>query len=174
VLPAWVKNKVVERGNTKLVVVEGGFAATEQSAIDAVQLAASELIKRDFADAFPAAGEWTPPEEVVRTQAVRQVHVERVDRKTLSSATPFHVFRAYQQIELSPSVQKQLFRYWQEMIVNARLRVLGALAGLLTLVFATVAAYFRLDDRTLGQHRRRLKLAAVSIIAAGGLAATLL
>jgi hypothetical protein len=41
----------------------------------------------------------------------------------------------------------------------------------LTLTFATGAAYFRLDERTHGRYRGRLKLAAVAIISAGVAAA---
>jgi hypothetical protein len=48
------------------------------------------------------------------------------------------------------------------------------LAALLTLTFAAGAAYFRLDERTQGRYRGRLKLAAVTVIAAGGAAAATL
>jgi uncharacterized protein YegP (UPF0339 family) len=41
----------------------------------------------------------------------------------------------------------------------------------LTLTFGTLASYFRLDERTAGRYRWRLKLAAFSVIAAGGAAA---
>jgi hypothetical protein len=107
----------------------------------------------------------------VRNQAVRRTHVERIDRKTRSTGTPFHVYRAHNQVELSPAVRNALFPLWKEQIVARRLSALGGLAGLLTLCFGTVAAYFRLDERTAGHYRRRLKLAAVSLVSAGGLAA---
>jgi hypothetical protein len=63
---------------------------------------------------------------------------------------------------------------WKQDVVPGRLEALGGFAALLTLTFATGAAYFRLDDRTHGRYRGRLKLAAVAIIGAGAAAAAAL
>ena len=56
-------------------------------------------------------------------------------------------------------------------MLPGRLEALGGVVALLTLTFATGAAYFRLDERTHGRYRGRLKLAAVAIIGAGVAAA---
>jgi len=49
---------------------------------------------------------------------------------------------------------KALHASWDEQIVNHRLMELGGVLGLVTLVLATSAGYFRLDDWTGGKYRR--------------------
>ncbi len=127
-----------------------------------------------FSRPIPRWADWLPSADAVREDAVRRTHVEKIHRKTVSSGTPFIVYRGYQQIELSPAVFTQLLSSWKDQVLPARLEELGAIAALLTLTFATGAAYFRLDDRTHGRYRRRLKLAAVAIIGAGAAAAAAL
>jgi hypothetical protein len=175
-LPDWIGKTVVESKARKLVVVASDFAATTEAAEQDALRSAVGLVAFDFAATVPDAGaaNWKPPAGTVRSQAVRRVHVQRIDRQTVSSGTPFHVFRAYYQVELSPAVRNQLFPLWKQEIVDKRFSKLGALAGLLTLTFGAAAAYFRLDDWTSGQYRRRLKLAAVMIVTAGGFAAATL
>jgi hypothetical protein len=173
-LPEWAKTEIVEEGNRKLVVVPGGFAGSkkeaEHDALDAARLVVGDAIQR----VYPRVGKWLPTADAVREEAVRRTYVEQIHRKTVSSGTPFIVYRAYQQVELSPDVFAKLVSSWKEEVLPHRLEALGGLAALLTLTFATGAAYFRLDDRTQGRYRRRLALAAVAIVGAGAAAAAAL
>jgi hypothetical protein len=172
-IPDWVKQKEEISENTRLVAVSGEIGATVAEAEEAARTAAVETVRNDFVTAFPQAKGWDAPARTVAATAIRRRFVEEVDRKT-GSGTAFRVYRAYDQVELSPEVRKQIFPLWREEIVGRRILALGGLAALLTLTFGTLATYFRLDARTSGQHRRRLKLAAVSVIAAGGFAAATL
>jgi hypothetical protein len=169
-LPDWAKesDRTLD-GDTKLVVLSGEMGATIDEAVAAGRAAAFERLRSDFSAAHPQAASWEPPPSITG-DAVHRTFVERLDRKT-STGTPFSVYRAYQQVELSPAVRKKILPLWRNQIVEKRIWALGGLAGLLTLTFGTLAAYFRLDQRTSGLYRRRLKLAAVSVIAAGGMAA---
>ncbi len=173
-LPEWTKKEIVDETNRKLVVVQGGFAGTqseaEQDTLQAARLVLGDAIQRKY----PEVGKWLPPVEAVRDAAVRLTYVEKIPRKTLSSGTPFVVYRAYKQVELSPVVYSQLLSSWKGEVVPRRLEVLAGFAALLTLTFATGAAYFRLDDRTQGRYRGRLKVAAVAVIGAGAAAAAAL
>jgi hypothetical protein len=173
-LPEWAKTEIVDEGKRKLVVVQGGFAGTQSEAehdtLEAARLVLGDAIQR----AYPKVGKWLPPDESVRDVAVRLTYVEKIPRKTLSSGTPFIVYRAYKQVELSPAVYSQLLSSWKEEVVPHRLEALAGFAALLTLTFATGAAYFRLDDRTQGRYRGRLKVAAVAVIGAGAAAAAAL
>jgi hypothetical protein len=173
-LPEWAKTEIVEEGNRKLVVVPGGFAGSkkeaEHDALDAARLVVGDAIQR----VYPRVGKWLPTADAVREEAVRRTYVEQIHRKTVSSGTPFIVYRASQQVELSPDVFAKLVSSWKEEVLPHRLEALGGLAALLTLTFATGAAYFRLDDRTQGRYRRRLALAAVAIVGAGAAAAAAL
>ena len=173
-LPEWVQDKEFISGNMRLAVVTGEIGATTDEAIANARKAAVDLVRVDFAATFPQVAGWRPPASVVANAAIRQTFVEEVDRKTVSSGTPFRVYRGYSQVELSPSVRNQIYPLWKTEVVDRRIWALGGLAGLLTLTFATLSAYFRLDARTAGLYRRRLKLAAVSVVSAGGLAAATL
>jgi hypothetical protein len=170
-LPDWAKTEILDEGNRKLVVVPGGFAGSqkeaEQDALEAARLVVGDAVQRQF----PEVADWRPTAEAVREDSVRRTFVEQIHRKTVSSGTPFVVYRAYHQVELSPAVNAQLISGWKQEVLPQRLEALGGLAALLTLTFATGAAYFRLDDRTHGRYRGRLALAAVAIVGAGAAAA---
>lgn len=169
-LPDWAKESGHSLGSdTKLVTLTGEIGATIDEAVVAGRVAAFERLRADFTAAHPQAATWEPPASITGN-AIQHTFVQRLDRKT-STGTPFSVYRAYEQVELSPAVRKKILPLWRDQIVEKRIWALGGLAGLLTLTFGTLAAYFRLDQRTSGLYRRRLKLAAVSVIAAGGMAA---
>jgi len=161
----------VDEGGRKLVVVPGGFAGSEKEAEQDALEAARSVVGKAIQNADPKVGTWLPSVEAVREDAVRHTFVEKIHRKTVSTGTPFIVYRAYHQVELSPAVFNQLVSNWRNEVLPGRLEALGGLLALLTLTFATGAAYFRLDERTHGRYRGRLKLAAVAIISAGVAAA---
>jgi hypothetical protein len=170
-LPEWTKTETVDEGSRKLVVVPGGFAGSEKEAEQDALEAARTVIGKAIQQADPKVGTWLPSAEAVREDAVRHTFVEKIHRKTVSTGTPFIVYRAYHQVELSPTVFDQLVSNWKNEVLPGRLEALGGVVALLTLTFATGAAYFRLDERTHGRYRGRLKLAAVAIISAGVAAA---
>jgi hypothetical protein len=173
-LPEWAKTEIVDDGGRKLVVVPGGFAGSqkeaEHNALEAARLVVGDAIQH----ADPKVGTWLPSAESVRQVALLHTFVEKIHRKTVSTGTPFIVYRAYHQVELSPRVFDLLVANWKHEVLPGRLEALGGLVALLTLTFATGAAYFRLDDRTQGRYRGRLKLAAVAVIGAGAAAAAAL
>jgi hypothetical protein len=170
-VPAWATVTETQQDRRRLVVVTSDIEATPQLAEAAALEMADKVVREDFEQFYPAAGNAPSPLALVRIANVRQIYVEPLDRQTLSSATHFRVYRAYAQVELSEASRQKLFENWKQTAVDRRMKALGGLAGLLTLTFGALAAYFRLDDRTGGQHRVRLKLAAVSIVAAGACAA---
>ena len=154
-LPDWVhENEVIASGPMRFVVVTGEIGATLGGGCAVARGAAVELVRDDFRRVVPQVAGWEPPAASVAAAAIRRTFVEEIDRKTHSSGIPFRVYRAYDQVELSPRVRRQIFPFWKDEIVGRRIWALGGLAGLLTLTFATLAAYFRLDDRTSGLYRR--------------------
>lgn len=169
--PDWVDEKAVKTGDSRRIVVVGKLGLNPESAEAEGVAAVIVAVRRDFAEHYPISESWQPPAQIVRDQAIKQVYIEQAEHTTSTSDTHFKTYRAYCQVELTPALRSRLFPSWRDETVARRLWSLGGLAGLLTLTFGTVAAYFRLDERTSGHYRRRLKLAAVSIIAAGGLAA---
>ena len=129
------------------------------------------VIGNEIRTAYPKVGRWEPSADQIRQTAVRLTFVEEIPKKTLSTGTPFVVYRAYHQIELSPTVYARLIGGWKDEVIPHRLEAMAGLVGLLTLTFGTGAAYFRLNERTHGQYRWRLKLAAASVIAGAGMVA---
>jgi hypothetical protein len=165
-LPDWAKTEIVDDGSRKLVVVPGGFAGSQKEAEQNALEAARQVVGDAIHHADPKVGAWLPSAESIRQDAVRLTFVEKIHRKTVSTGTPFVVYRAYQQVELSPKVFDQLVSNWRQEVLPGRLGALGGVVALLTLTFATGAAYFRLDDRTHGRFRVPLKVATAAIISA--------
>ncbi|HUG90797.1 MAG TPA: hypothetical protein VML55_08195 [Planctomycetaceae bacterium] len=94
--------------------------------------------------------------------------VARTDHNTETQSFQMHV--AYLTLDLSPSVREAYAEAWQARLVDVRMVVLGGLVALAIVIVTAAAAYFRLDLATNGVYRLQLKLAAVSLIVAGGLA----
>jgi hypothetical protein len=84
--------------------------------------------------------------------------VEQFDQPLKSSVEP--VYRVAWQVSLRPVVRDALGAEYRLAVRDQRLWQLGLGAGLLTLLFGTWAAYFRIDDQTQGRYRGRLQLAA--------------
>ena len=80
------------------------------------------------------------------------------------------VYRVYWELDLSPAAREQL----EEAAVLPRIWLLGGVVGVLALIVFSVAVYLRLDARTSGRCRFRLKLATTSLIVAGIVAGGLL
>lgn len=60
----------------------------------------------------------------------------------------------------------------REAVVTPRLWILGGVFGLLTIIVVALAGYFRLDAKTEGRYRFRLKLATTSLIVGTGIVLT--
>jgi hypothetical protein len=166
-LPEWTKTEILNEEHRELVVVTGGIGGSQKEAEQNALEAARHVLGAAISRAYPKVGGWLPSADAVRADAVRLTFIEKVHRK-LSNGRPFIVYRAYEQVELSPAVYALLIANWKEEVVPWRLELLASCVALLTLTFGTGAAYFRLNERTRGQYRGRLGLAAVTVIATGG------
>lgn len=169
-VPAWTRElRTVSHDQTRVVLTSRQYSTREEAMREAL-LAAAELVQQDFEKSHPAngvTGEWRVSLDDVRRHAVLRMFDETKETDFGSFTAPMH--RVHMQVELSPDVQAKLYPSWREHVVTHRLWVLGTLVGLLTLMLGASSAYFRLDALTNGLYRRRLKLAAVSLIVAGGL-----
>jgi hypothetical protein len=172
-LPSWTTQEVSRlkssKGNPRnvvwRVVKESSWEKSVEEARRNLVGPTSELVQQDFDQFFPG-GSNLPQEviqkHVVRAEAVKsQVH-EDVD-------TPFTMYKVYWQVELSSQVREALSDTWKTEIATKRAWLLGEVLGLLTLIAVSFAAYFHLDKKSDGAYRFRLKLAATSLMTAGGL-----
>ena len=153
---------------TNVFVLSSKQYATVDEAEEQVRSAAIGKIREDFHRRHGDQGHWTIPPALVQ-DAIRHRHVEPITHTT--GTVDFEVYRVHTQVVIDPPLRAELHNVWREQISQRRLWTLGCLLGFVTLIIGAGAAYLRLDLLTQGAYRRRLKLATVALIAAGGLAA---
>jgi hypothetical protein len=152
------------------VVIEGSPKVTPEEAITSALAKAAEFLKQEHAKVYGEHGPWNLPLDVVSDHAQVDRFVEPYKVVTAGEPQGITTNRAFVLISLSPEVRQQVYLTWREQIVQRRLWAFGGVFGLATLIVASAAGYLRLDTLSHGAYRRRLKLAAVSLIVAGGLA----
>jgi hypothetical protein len=150
------------------VVVESKQYATVNEAEENVYLIASGLALEDFSEhQHLNGGRLAVTPKLLETHAYRRRHVQEIVRT--SGASTFRVVKLYQQVELSPNLRSRLYELWRAETVERRLWGLGSLVAFLTLITGTIATYLRLNLRTHGAYRGRLKFACVCLITAAGM-----
>lgn len=170
--PEWVDGGEIDTESGRLVVVNSEQFPEKQLAEQDALEEAVRVVRADFGESYNVRGNWSLAPDLVRERAVKETWFERISRST--GQNRFYVYRAYQQVELSPEVRQAVWTSWRDQVVSRRLWILGGLLGFVTLMLGTAATYLRLDAVTGGNYRRRLKLASVSLLVAGGLALAVL
>jgi hypothetical protein len=168
--PDWAGKEPVRDKDGVLVALSSQRFATIGEAEEQVTGQAVECVKKFYRDEYPLPGQWTVPVSVIDQAALNTMVGEMYDQDFGNGVTG-KMYRAHLRLNLSPALRDALHSSWHSQVVAHRLKELGGILGLATLMLATCAGYFRLDDLTRGQYRRRLKLAAASLIAAGSLIA---
>ncbi len=165
--PDWVHRPRFDDGKTIIAVIRSKqYQTVAECERDVIAKATQELMA-DFPKVFGIADTWTIPESFVSSEAIRQRYVERLTRQTEKHT--FDVRRMSALLEITPDLRRQVYEIWRGQAVERRLWHLGGLVGLATLILATIASYLRLDARTSGAYRGRLKLAAGLLITVGSL-----
>jgi hypothetical protein len=168
--PDWAGKEPVLGKDGVLVALCSQRFATIGEAEEQVTAQAVECVKKFYRDEYPLPGQWTVPVSVIDQTALSSMVGEMYDQDFGNGVTG-KMYLAHLRLNLSPALRDALHASWHDQVVAHRLKELGGILGLATLALATCAGYFRLDDLTRGQYRRRLKLAAASLIAAGSLVA---
>jgi len=168
--PDWAEKEPLPSDKGILVSLSSERFATLQEAEQQLTAKTVAYVRQFYRDEYPLSGDWTVPVSIIERSAIRKLVGETFD-KDFGNGIQGTMYRAHLQLELNSAVRRALHDSWHGQIVSHRLTVLGSMLGLVTLMLATSAGYFRLDDLTGGLYRRRLKLAAASLIAAGSLVA---
>lgn len=163
-LPEWVRQPRIVDGDSTLVVVSSRQFATVEEAEADVRDQALKALKAELGLTGDTTA-WKFPERAVD---FRLRHEEEITRSV--GDVEFRVYRVHRQLEISPETREAVVAAWRDHTVDRRLWALGGLVGFVTLITAASSAYLRLDTRTQGSYRGRLKLATVSLIVAVGLA----
>ncbi len=141
---------------------------TLEEAEQQVTASVVQRVMAHFHEEYPQGVSWSAPVALIDKYAVRECVGESLD-KDFGNGLTQKMYRVHVLLELSPAVRQTLYASWRGQVVDRRLQVLGGLFGLVTLMLATSAGYFRLDDLSVGKYRGRLRLAAASLITAGTL-----
>jgi len=168
--PDWAEKEPQLSDKGTLVSLSSERFATLQEAEQQLTAKAVSFVREFYRDEYPLSGDWTVPVSVIERSSIRNL-VGETFNKDFGSGIQGTMYRAHLQLELNSALRQALHDSWHGQIVSHRLTVLGSMLGLVTMMLATSAGYFRLDDLTGGQYRRRLKLAAASLIAAASLVA---
>jgi hypothetical protein len=168
--PDWCEKGAVPSGDGILVAVSSERFATLDEAERQVTQKAVGCVKDFFKDEYPLSGDWTFPVSLIEQNGVSNFVGEVFD-KDFGNGVTGRMYRAHLRLNMNSALRKALHRSWDNEIVSHRLMGLGGILGLATLTLASFAGYLRLDDLTNGQFRGRLKIAAASLISAGGLVA---
>ncbi len=168
--PDWVGKDPVPNDKGVLVSLSSQRFATLHEAEQQLTSQVVSYIKEFYRDEYPLSGDWTVPVSLIERHAIRHLVGETKDTD-FGNGIHGTMYRAHLQLELNSALRQGLHDSWKSQLVTHRLTVLGSMLGLVTLMLATSAGYFRLDEFTGGLYRRRLKFAAASLIAAGSLIA---
>lgn len=164
--PQWLKVGTVQEGDRTFIVVSGQqFADAATAWQDAINRAAA-TVRQDFENAFRPVGAWLLDPNEARALAVRDSYTEQIVRT--AGENEFTVYRTHLKVELSPTVRHSIEPIWRQQVSTGRSAFTAGMLGLVTLVAAIFAGYFRLDDRTAGRYRWRLRLGSVAAIALAG------
>ncbi|MGC1276008.1 MAG: DUF3887 domain-containing protein [Planctomycetaceae bacterium] len=159
-LPEWVSAGTIDEGDGKLVVVRGQqFADSDRAERDALSRVIAE-VAADFMHDHRPWGTFVLYPEHVREIAVRHSHTETIERTAGENA--FTVYRTYLQVELSDESRRQVEAIWKEQASMQRSVAVAGVLALLTAIAGVFSGYFRLDDRTQGRYRWRLRFGALA------------
>lgn len=166
--PEWAKISPLPSDPGVLVPLSSQrFATLGEAEVQVTQLAV-RYVKQFYGEEYPLPGDWTVPVSLIDTYGVKTLVGEELD-KDFGNGLKGKMYRAHLRLDLNPKLRQALHASWNEQIVRQRLTMLGTGLGMITVVLAASAGYFRLNEMTHGQYGGRLKLAATAIIGAAGL-----
>jgi hypothetical protein len=166
--PEWARNGPLPGDSGVLVPISSQRFATLAEAEEQVTELAAAYVQRFYHDEYPLEGEFTVPGSLIEKYGVNSLVGEEFE-KDFGDGVPVKMYRAHLRLDVNSKLRQALHDSWNEQLVTQRLTTLGTGLGMVTIMLATVAGYFRLNELTHGQYGRRLKLAAVALIGAAGL-----
>lgn len=167
--PHWTEEARFVTGR-ELVCLSSQRFATLSQAESQITDEALQAVKQHYQGQFPLNGAWDVPVAAVERYGVKNMVGEVID-KDFGNGLSAKMYRTHLQLDYTPQLADAIFVSMRGQIVHHRLLILGSLLGLVTLMLGSAAGYFRLDELTGGAFRRRLKLAATAVIAAGSIVA---
>lgn len=172
-LPEWVSQPEATREGVTTLVLSSQRFVTQEEAEQQLAGEVARRLRQYFHEEHPSQGLWELPADYDVRRTVKQRHVELIP-KNFGDSIDVNMHRVHWQLELSPDVRRELYPLWREQTVKQRLTQYGAGVGGLAFLLLVTSTYFRVDASTKGAYRGWLRLAAISVVAAGGATACLI
>ncbi len=148
-LPEWAQKGEQASADSKLVFQSGLFITRAEALQDALGKASEKLEQTLQLEhpQYPKATQQISPEEIRRV-ALRRSYYQTVEHDfgdVLKSGKPLKqdMYRAYVEVENSPSVQQVFYTKWKLQTGNQRVVWLGGAFGMITLLCIGVTVYLR-------------------------------
>lgn len=169
-LPEWVSQPETTRGGTTTLVMSSQRFVTQEEAEQQLTGEVAKRVRQYFHEEHPSQGHWDLPSVYAVRRTVKQRHVELIPTK-FNDETTVDMKRVHWQVELSRGVRNELYPIWRGQVVKQRLTQYGGGVGFAAFLLLVASTYFRVDARTRGAYRGWLRVASLSLVAAGGAAA---
>ena len=176
-LPEWVTTgksvgEAPPHGNAEYVIVSSKKHAFSGDAFNEAVAEATRVATQYLYMQRPEMRGWRPDQQLMQQYAVyRNHHIEeppKYGRLNISR------HRYYLQVRLWPGLIEKMEPSWKAEVRNTRVAQLGLGFGFLTLIVGTASTYLRVDNATRGNHRGKLKAAAIATIATGAAVVSLI
>lgn len=127
------------------------------------------LVTTDLQQVHPEISNPTIPESLIRERSVLNETLTNTTHELPDSGRTFETTQIRWVVELNSEVRDQIRESWEQEVVTVRAGLVAGGVGFLTFLFGLLATYLRVDHRTNGEYRGRLKLGLLSLAIAGGL-----
>ena len=127
------------------------------------------LVSTDLQRVYPEIANPLISDSYIRKECVLNETLATRSHELPESGRTFETTQVRWMVELNPKVREHIRSTWQKQLVSARASLVAGTVGFVTFLFGLLATYLRVDLRTNGQYRGRLKLGLLSLAIAGGL-----
>lgn len=172
--PDWVLTAPEAREDMTFAVVHGTPMPDEHESVDAALVKAAKFVQEFYEKEFGSSnGRWRVTPDYVKNRLVREAYTGptnfrpimiETDKEKYSDLDSFE--QTHLLLQLDEQSRRDSFASWRNAVSQQRLLGLGGLFALATLITGASATYFRVDEKTKGAYRGRLRFAAFAVIAA--------
>lgn len=159
-LPEWVDRPGERQGTVYREAVKSGLFVTSAECEQAIEPKLRSAIN-EYIDEYlmPGAAAKVTIDDALLNRLRKETYLQTVQSATVGPMRQLHVL-----LEFDDQARSELTRRWHQTMVNTRLVRLALICGTVLGLLAVATAYLKLDLRTAGQVRGRLKLGAAAAI----------
>ncbi|MGD9856184.1 MAG: hypothetical protein AB7U20_14670 [Planctomycetaceae bacterium] len=153
-LPEWASQTGESEGLPR--VITSGLNPKPIGAMADAFTRLSRLLSESLIREHPEAAGWSPKfSDMYRIGVIGRRAVQQSELTVGQFTEP--MYQEFIEVVPTADLDARLFDLWRADTVNSRLLLVGGGMGILTLMFGTLAGYFRIDAATRGKYRRQLR-----------------